>query len=385
MPLSSTTRRSRVNDSCERVILLLVAPPAGQAACGLGSVNVGPSMVSRSVLLTSVAAVLSCGGSEPDLNTPPGASAPPLVSTLVPSSSPTPSASAPLSAEPVTTASVSAAVAAPPSACPAEMVLIDGAYCTDLEVTCKSSHFAKANKKTVCHEFVEPTKCVGKKIPKRYCVDKYEYPNKKGENPEVMNDFPAAQKKCAGQGKRVCTETEWTMACEGPEYKPYPYGYKRDVTKCNGDKAYKFPNKQDNGLLLTHSNDKKKASAELARLWDGVASGSQPECVSDYGVFDMPGNADELAASEGSTSQYSIMKLPKGKVETLRAADKFDNVTTGGPWVEGVRNQCRPKIYTHNEGFSYYYLSFRCCAEADGKPTDPRAPRQIKRGEKWRE
>jgi sulfatase modifying factor 1 len=43
-----------------------------------------------------------------------------------------------------------------------------------------------------------------------------------------------------------------------------------------------------------------------------------------------------------------------------------------------VRNQCRPKIYTHDEDFYYYFLSFRCCAEPDGKPTDPRTPKQIK-------
>ena len=49
-----------------------------------------------------------------------------------------------------------------------------------------------------------------------------------------------------------------------------------------------------------------------------------------------------------------------------------------------MRNQCRPKIYQHNEGFAYYYLSFRCCAEADGKPTDPRSPKQIDRKEKWK-
>ncbi len=57
---------------------------------------------------------------------------------------------------------------------------------------------------------------------------------------------------------------------------------------------------------------------------------------------------------------------------------------SGNPWLEGVRNQCRPKIYTHNEGFSYYYLSFRCCSEPDGKPTDPRSPKQIKKKEKWK-
>jgi hypothetical protein len=81
----------------------------------------------------------------------------------------------------------------------------------------------------------------------------------------------------------------------------------------------------------------------------------------------MPGNSDELAGSE-----------------TPEPTSKFDNVTTGGPWLYGVRNQCRPKIYTHNEGFAYYYLSTRCCAEADGKPTDPRSPKQMRRREKWR-
>ncbi|MFO0551013.1 MAG: SUMF1/EgtB/PvdO family nonheme iron enzyme [Polyangiaceae bacterium] len=314
-------------------------------------------------------------------NPPPQADKPPAPSTQ-PSSVPPAESSAPVASA---SASASAGPVAGPSACPDDMVLIDGDYCTNLEVKCKKSHYAKANKKTICEEFAEPTKCIGSKVAKRYCIDKYEFPNKKGENPEVMNDFPHAQKKCAALGKRVCTETEWTMACEGPSYKPYPYGYVRDPNKCRGDRPYKFPKKMSNGMLLTHSKDEAKAQAEISRLWDAVPSGSQPDCVSDYGVFDMPGNADELAASEGSTEVYSIMQMPKGNGEILRAADKFDNVTTGGPWVEGVRNQCRPKIYTHNEGFSYYYLSFRCCAETDGKPTDPRSPKQIRRGEKWKD
>jgi formylglycine-generating enzyme len=337
-------------------------------------------MVRRTLVLCVLAA---CGATEPvSTREPPRLTPPPPEPSVVPTAAPVASVEPVASVAP--TADPGPTAPPGPTACPEDMVLIDGDHCTDLEVKCKKSHFAEANKKTICHEFVEPTKCVGDKVKKRYCIDKYEYPNKKGTNPEVMNDFPAAQKKCAALGKRVCTETEWTMACEGPEYKPYPYGYKRDPKKCNGDRPYKFPSKEPDGLLSTHSKNEKKAAAEIARLWDGVPSGSQPECVSDYGVFDMPGNADELAASEGKKSQYSSMKMPDGSTETLRAADKFDNVTTGGPWVEGVRNQCRPKIYTHNEGFSYYYLSFRCCAEADGKPTDPRAPRQIRRGEKWR-
>jgi hypothetical protein len=58
-------------------------------------------------------------------------------------------------------------------------------------------------------------------------------------------------------------------------------------------------------------------------------------------------------------------------------------VNTGGPWYSGVRNQCRPKVYTHEEGFYYYFLGFRCCSEPDGKPSDPRTPKQIKEGKKF--
>jgi formylglycine-generating enzyme required for sulfatase activity len=253
------------------------------------------------------------------------------------------------------------------------MLLVDGDYCTELSLTCKKSWYAKWNDKTICEEFESPSKCTGRKAHKRFCIDEYEYPNKKGERPRVMFQFFQGQRLCAAESKRVCTETEWTMACEGPEYKPYPYGYVRDPTICNGDKEYVEPKVIDHDargipIYAFASKDEAVAKPELERLWQGVVSGSQPKCVSDYGVWDMPGNADELAASE-----------------TREPTSKFDNVTTGGPWLYGVRNQCRPKIYTHNEGFAYYYLSTRCCAEPDGAPTDPRAPKQIGRHEKWRD
>jgi formylglycine-generating enzyme len=236
------------------------------------------------------------------------------------------------------------------------MVLVDGDYCTQLQTKCLKSWYAKSNRKKICEVFEEPTKCTGKKVHKRFCMDRYEYPNQKGKRPEVWRNFYEAQVQCADLGKRICTESEWTMACEGPSYKPYPYGYRRDPTKCNGDKPWDNPNKKK---LWD------KDPAESERLWQGVVSGSQAQCISDYGVHDMPGNADELAASE-------------------RFGDgKFQNVTTGGPWYLGVRNQCRPKIYDHNEAFAYYYLSFRCCQETDGKPSEPLAPKQIRSHMTW--
>lgn len=247
---------------------------------------------------------------------------------------------------------------AEPGACPEGMLLVDGDYCENLEVICVKKYFAKENNLWVCEKVKKPTRCVGKTTPKRFCIDRYEFPNRKGGRPMVMQNFYQAQMHCANRGKRVCTESEWTMACEGSERRPFPYGdgYTRDATKCHGDQPYGFPSK----TKVTNRDP-----VELERLWQGKVSGEMTECVSAYGVHDMNGNADELAASE---------------TKNASAKANFDNVTTGGPWYTGVRNMCRPKIYTHDESFAYYYLSWRCCAEADGKTTDPRAPKQIQRG-----
>ncbi|NOU29163.1 MAG: SUMF1/EgtB/PvdO family nonheme iron enzyme [Polyangiaceae bacterium] len=307
----------------------------------------------------------ACGNSSPGPTGGDGGATPPS------SAAPTTAGASQSSVQAAVVDAPAPAASADPEACPAGMVLVDGDYCTEVEQRCKAgkSWYAKWNDKTICLEFEAPATCVGKKEHRRYCMDKFEYPNREGTRPTVMNDFPQAQRLCAEQGKRMCTETEWTMACEGPEYKPYPYGYARDPEICKGDQQGVEPEPEGHTsagdpFYKFASKNKEIRAAELERLWQGVPSGSQPKCVSDYGVYDMPGNADELASAESKDSKY-------------------DNVTTGGPWRYGVRNQCRPKIYTHNEGFAYYYLSFRCCAEADGKPTDPRSPKQIHRKERW--
>jgi formylglycine-generating enzyme len=251
-------------------------------------------------------------------------------------------------------AASSAAAPAEPSACPVGMTLVEGDYCTDAEQTCLQSWYDKSNKKTICEVFEPPSRCVGPKVHKRFCIDTYEWPNVQGVRPEVMNRFHQAEVKCAAVGKRMCTESEWTFACEGPEIKPFPYGYVRDPRKCNGEHKWDSP---DMGKVAARDAD------ELARLWKGVPSGTQPQCVSDFGVADLPANTDEVVASETTVDGWR---------------GKFDSVHTGGPWYGGVRNQCRPKIYTHDEGFYYYFLSFRCCAEPDGAATDPRTPKQRK-------
>jgi Sulfatase-modifying factor enzyme 1 len=242
-----------------------------------------------------------------------------------------------------------------PTACAPEMKLVEGDYCTKVEQKCLVEWWAPQNRKRVCEQFEPPTRCVGDRAHKRFCIDTYAWPNQRGVRPEVMNDFHQAQVKCAAAGKRMCTETEWTFACEGPEMKPFPYGYVRDPEKCNGDHKWDYPNNR---------KIEKRNAAELARLWKGVPSGSQPNCISDFGVHDLPANNDEVVASEVFWAEFS-------------------SVNTGGPWYSGVRNQCRPKVYTHSEEFYSYFLGFRCCSNPDGQPNDPRTPKQIREYRKF--
>ena len=200
----------------------------------------GVAMRRACIALGTVALVAACAGPttpEPDRPAQPVPSAAPPPIEAPPPSGSTPTA--PAGAPPEKTEEPPKAEG--PTACPAEMVLVEGDYCTKVEHKCKKEWFAKSNKKRVCEEFEEKATCVGDKIKKRYCIDKYEWPNVKGERPEVMNRFHQAQVKCAAAGKRMCSETEWTFACEGPKMKPFPYGYKRDATICNGDQQWDDP------------------------------------------------------------------------------------------------------------------------------------------------
>ncbi|MCS6900830.1 MAG: SUMF1/EgtB/PvdO family nonheme iron enzyme [Myxococcales bacterium] len=336
-------------------------------------------MHTRAVLLVPLAVLVACSAATTppqDTPTPPAT----YVAAPVPSPEPVvpeiPTASAPASASaaPVTSAAtppvpsvtglkrVDEALARSANSCPENMILIDGDYCTEVEQKCIRGWYDKYNKKDICEEFEAPTRCKGATVKKRFCIDTFPWPGQVGVRPEVMNNFYQAMVKCAAVGKRMCTESEWTMACEGPERKPFPYGYKRDPTKCNGDQKWDDPQ-----MKKVAQRDPK----ELTRLWKGVPNGAQPECISDYGVPDLPGNTDDVVFNDS---------YKKGGLHA-----KFDSVHTGGPWYKGVRNACRPKVYTHDEGFYYYFLGFRCCAEADGKPTDPRSPRMIEAGKSFQE
>ncbi len=130
-------------------------------------------------------------------------------------------------------------------ACPPDMVEVKGDFCpTVLQECLRWVDKDHANKLGVvdpnmCAEFRFPSLCTSSKlVPMHFCVDRYEWPNVPGEVPATRMSWVEARSNCQAIGKRLCTDQEWTFACEGPSMKPYPYGdgYHRDSSACNMDR-----------------------------------------------------------------------------------------------------------------------------------------------------
>ena len=107
--------------------------------------------------------------------------------------------------------------------CPEGMVDVEGDYCPYVEQKC--IRWVDPETKQRCADFEPESSCLGHKVHKHFCIDRFEYPNVAGQKPTVMKDWEEAKATCQGEGKRLCGDSEWTLACEGQERLPYPYGY----------------------------------------------------------------------------------------------------------------------------------------------------------------
>lgn len=209
--------------------------------------------------------------------------------------------------------------------CPNDMVNVSGDYCSDLEEIC-INWLDSGENPLRCQEFKYPTVCKVKTQHMNFCIDKFEFPNVYNQKPKMQNTWYEAKSQCESLGKRLCLDTEWTQACRGPNNYPYPYGYKRNSSICRIDLPWQDP--------TTHS---------FEQLDKTVPSGSMTSCVSEYGIYDLTGNADEWVLSTGNSTYKSVLK---------------------GGHPHGVRNRCTPRTTAHNEDFSYYVTGFRCCKDS---------------------
>ena len=215
-------------------------------------------------------------------------------------------------------------------------------FCPDMERECVDEEYDSPNRIKICHRFREgKSRCRAPRVPLDYCIDEFEYPNRRGERPPVMVSFYDAEARCAEAGKRVCRESEWVAACEGPQETPFPTGWRREPQSCNFDNRWVSPI-----LDRVYAKEPEIQAKELLRLDRSQPSGARPACKSGYGVFDLTGNVDEWVradqARENRRSRFAGLK--------------------GGAWGH-VRNACRPVTTSHPPDFKYYFIGFRCCRD----------------------
>lgn len=120
-----------------------------------------------------------------------------------------------------------------------------------------------------------------------FCIDLFEYPNKRGTPPTAAVSWADAKRLCEGQGKRLCSEAEWEKACKGPGGARWPYGGAFDANTCNTE---------------DDSGDPRALAP----------SGRFSKCRSGYGVADLAGNVaewtEEKVVKGGSyaSSDYAV-------------------------------------------------------------------------------
>ncbi len=268
-----------------------------------------------------------------------------------------------LEARPARTAGPVEIVDGTKEACPPDMVLVDGEYCPGLVQPCLK--WVKGGVRR-CAKFSK-SRCVGHRHHRRFCIDRYEYPNLAGVKPAVMVSWYDALRACEIEGKRLCLASEWSFACEGVQRLAYPYGPERDKRVCNFERPR--PRPEPRFHLFARP---RKVGAEVARLDMRIESGRLEGCVSPFGVHDMTGNVDEFVINEDHFDQPETEEHKPPPISGLK----------GGYWGP-IRAACRPITTAHGERFRFYQVGFRCCRNAKTDP-DGVADRCTHRLAKWR-
>lgn len=144
-----------------------------------------------------------------------------------------------------------------------------------------------------------------------YCIDRFEYPNKKEQMPQGGITYVQAKTYCEQSDKRLCSQEEWEEACQGWEGYRWPYGDVYAPNKC-----------VDAGGNTIEGESGAQPS--------GHAQG----CTSSIGAYDMSGNLWEWTE---------------------------EKVLKGGGWnLSAGLGQCRAQAQAR-ESFQAGEVGTRCC------------------------
>jgi sulfatase modifying factor 1 len=212
--------------------------------------------------------------------------------------------------------------------CPEGMLLVDGTTCAETSHRCEAPDPANSAR---CVRYA-PAQC-RKGLSLRFCIDQDEYPNQEGMLPAAMITFEQAESACREEEKRLCAETEWALACQGPSGFAFPYGDERDPAACNVEK--KLPSVRPEDLW-----EPRDIAPAMERLDGRTAIGAMPRCVSPFGVRDLAGNVEEWVKSDTA-----------GIAQALRGGEYGSDPT------------CLTVRKLRSPGFRQIHTGFRCCKD----------------------
>jgi formylglycine-generating enzyme len=191
------------------------------------------------------------------------------------------------------------------------------------------------------------------------CIDVFEFPDKPCELPMVWVAPVQAKVLCELEGKRLCSQEEWTLACngdpEGGKPSKFAYGDEMDLDVCNTDKpAATF----GPGCVPDSASSAWKTCATNTE-----PSGSYPRCRSRFGVFDQHGNVAEIMARLDPDGHW-YSQLKGSAFFYVDVARKPDERPPEGR--ETYPDHCaydpRWHVEPMNEAWHVnYHLGFRCC------------------------
>ncbi|NUP12032.1 MAG: SUMF1/EgtB/PvdO family nonheme iron enzyme [Polyangiaceae bacterium] len=232
--------------------------------------------------------------------------------------------------------------------CPSDMVLVEADYCPFVAHRCaKERKPARPGEGAACERYHNEVICEGALVPLRYCIDTYEYPNRKGVLPAVLVSFDEAERSCAAEDKRLCTVREWSLACEGEAIFPYAVGLERTASACNWDAASEAAVAPTRGSTV---------AGAFALIDKRLPSGEKEACTSPFGVRDLAGNVAEWTYEPVNS----------------KTTDPFASVVAGGAWGKGPA-ACRSLDDAHPPPHRAAAVGFRCCADAFGDaPEQPK-------------
>lgn len=161
----------------------------------------------------------------------------------------------------------------------------------------------------------------------------------RGATPQGYIDQVTAGAACLNAGKRLCTNSEWLRACQGPAGFTYPWGNSAQPGRCNDARAV-HPAVEYFGTTdpwIWGQLDQPCLNQLPAGL---ERTGLRAGCVSAEGPLDMMGNLHEWTADAAGTFR-------------------------GGFYVDTVVNGpgCLYVTTAHDVSHWDFSTGFRCCAD----------------------